>query len=141
MRRRTGVVLYDGHTGGTRCSRCDKILTEPEVVPALGHKFSRLCTEWERLASAPQDTATAAAVKDAWKSQLWIIISENRMVYIGGVMPAVNKSDRIINTYGSVKTATSVFMLMIATLAPPCTLFLHTRLKTPPVRKMVIKTD
>ena len=25
------------------------------------------------------------------------------MVYIGGVMPAVNKSDRIINTYGSVK--------------------------------------
>jgi len=38
--------LYDGHTGGTRCSRCDKILTEPEVVPALGHKFSRLCTEW-----------------------------------------------------------------------------------------------
>lgn len=38
--------LYEGSTGGTRCSRCDKILTEPEVVPALGHDFSRLHTEW-----------------------------------------------------------------------------------------------
>jgi len=38
--------LYEGSTGGTRCSRCDQILTEPEVVPALGHDFSRLHTEW-----------------------------------------------------------------------------------------------
>ena len=38
--------LRAGSTGGTRCSRCDKIVIEPEVVPALGHDFSRLYIQW-----------------------------------------------------------------------------------------------
>ena len=45
--------LYEGSTGGTMCSRCQEMLVEPDVIPALGHDFSRVCTEWGATCARP----------------------------------------------------------------------------------------
>ena len=59
-----------GSTAGVKCSRCQAVLTAPEIIPALGHKYgtdwkSDVLNHWHECTVCGDKTDTAAHTEDS----------------------------------------------------------------------------